>query len=58
MPIIPAIGRRITASPGKKCESVAKRAGDMAQVIEHLPSKCKAPGSSSSTAKTKKMAEI
>jgi hypothetical protein len=37
------IGRTISvqASPEKKHEALAKRAGGVAQVVKHLPSKCK-----------------
>jgi hypothetical protein len=34
---------------------MAKRAGNMAQVVEHLPSKCKALSSNHNTAKSVKV---
>jgi hypothetical protein len=38
--------------------SNAKRAGGMAQEVEHLPSKCKALSSNPSTAKNKKLINV
>jgi hypothetical protein len=61
MPVIPAIwevevgGSWLMASPGKrrrpymKNKPKAKRAGDVFQVIEHIPIKCKALSSNPST---------
>jgi hypothetical protein len=53
----------IQAGPGikaKPCITMtnAKRAGDMAQVVECLPSKLKAPSSNPSTAKKKKKVSV
>jgi hypothetical protein len=61
MPVIPAMqevevkGLRSKSGPGQKCENLSenltepKRAGGMAQVVEHLPRECEALGLNSST---------
>jgi hypothetical protein len=45
----------VKGSLGKKSGSTAKRAGDVAQVMECLPSKCKALSSNPNTTKGKLM---
>jgi hypothetical protein len=52
MPIIPALGR----SRQENCKFKASlgRAGGVAQVVGHLPSKCEALSSNSSAVKKKK----